>query len=153
MKRLAILLATFGYVGYFPIAPGTAGSAAALALFALLRWLGMPVLEVAVVVLLSASGIWAATVAEQHFGRTDPGYVVLDEVAGMLLTLLLIPVTWSGVLVGFLLFRLFDIVKPPPARQMERLHAGLGIMLDDIVAGLYGNIALRLIIWVIPAVR
>jgi phosphatidylglycerophosphatase A len=153
MKRFAILLATFGYVGYFPIAPGTAGSAAALLLYALLRWLGLPWVDLAVVATLCLAGFWAADVAERHYGREDPGYVVLDEVVGMLLTLLFIPVTWSGVLAGFLLFRLFDIVKPAPARQCERLHGGVGIMMDDVVAGIYGNLALRLLIWLVPAVR
>ncbi|HEX7485166.1 MAG TPA: phosphatidylglycerophosphatase A, partial [Vicinamibacterales bacterium] len=142
--RLAILLATFGYVGHFPIAPGTAGSAAALLLYAALRLVGSPVVvDVAVILVLFAAGCWAGTVAEAHYGRTDPGYVVLDEVIGTLLTLLFVPVTWVGVIVGFLLFRGFDIVKPFPARQCERLHGGLGIMSDDAVAGVYGNLALR----------
>jgi phosphatidylglycerophosphatase A len=153
MKRLALLLSTFGYVGYFPIAPGTAGSAAALPLFLVLRWAGQPWLEVAVIAALTAVGCWAGTVAARHYGREDPGYVVLDEVVGMLLTLLFVPVSWTGILAGFLLFRLFDIVKPPPARQLERLHGGVGIMMDDVAAGLYGNIALRLLIWVVPAIR
>lgn len=153
MTRLAILLATVGYVGHFPFAPGTAGSAAALLLYALLRWIGSPVADVATIVALFAAGCWAGSVAEAHYGRTDPGYVVLDEVIGMLLTLLFVPVTWSGVLIGFLLFRAFDIVKPFPARQCERLHGGLGIMADDAVAGIYGNLALRLIIWAVPVLR
>jgi phosphatidylglycerophosphatase A len=152
--RLAILLATFGYVGHFPIAPGTAGSAAALLLYAALRLVGSPVVvDVAVILVLFGAGCWAGSVAEAHYGRTDPGYVVLDEVIGMLLTLLFVPVTWVGVIVGFLLFRGFDIVKPFPARQCERLHGGLGIMSDDAVAGVYGNLALRLIIWVAPFLR
>jgi len=153
MTRLAVILATFGYVGHFPIAPGTAGSAAGLLLYALLRWIGSPVLDVATVAGLFAAGCWAGSVAEHHYGRTDPGYVVLDEVIGMLITLLLVPVTWVGVLVGFLLFRVFDIVKPFPARQLEKLHGGLGIMSDDVVAGIYGNLALRLVIWAVPFLR
>jgi phosphatidylglycerophosphatase A len=154
MTRLAILLATVGYVGHFPFAPGTAGSAAALLLYALLRWTGAsPMVDVALIVALFAAGCWAGSVAEAHYGRTDPGYVVLDEVIGMLLTLLFVPVMWSGVLIGFLLFRAFDIVKPFPARQCERLHGGLGIMADDAVAGIYGNLALRLIIWAVPVLR
>lgn len=152
-KRLALLLATFGYVGYCPIAPGTAGSAAALVLYAALRWVASPVLDVAVILALFAVGCWSGSVAEAHFGRTDPGYVVLDEVIGMLLTLLFVPVTWTGALVGFLLFRFFDIVKPFPARRCERLHGGLGIMADDAVAGVYGNLALRAIVWVLPVLR
>jgi phosphatidylglycerophosphatase A len=153
MTRLAVILATFGHVGHFPIAPGTAGSAAALPLYVLLRWIGSPSLDVAVIVALFAAGCWAGSVAESHYGRTDPGYVVLDEVIGMLLTLLFVPVTWVGVIVGFLLFRVFDIVKPFPARQCERLHGGFGIMADDAVAGIYGNLALRLVIWAVPFLR
>lgn len=152
MTRLAILLATFGYVGHFPIAPGTAGSAAALVLYAALRIVGVPpAADLGVIVLLFVVGCWAGSVAERHYGRTDPGAVVLDEVIGMLLTLWLIPVTSVGALVGFLLFRLFDIVKPFPARQCERLHGGLGIMADDAVAGIYGNLALHLIVLIVPA--
>jgi phosphatidylglycerophosphatase A len=153
MKRLALLLSTFCYVGYFPIAPGTAGSAAALPLFLLLRWLALPWLDVSVIVALCLAGFWAGGVAASHYGREDPGYVVLDEVVGMLLTLAFIPLTWSGVLAGFLLFRLFDIVKPPPARQLERLPGGFGIMMDDVMAGIYGNITLRLLIWLVPGIR
>ena len=154
MKRLAILLATFGYVGHCPIAPGTAGSAAGLVLYAALRYAGAtPIVDLAVIALLFAVGCWAGTVAERHYGRTDPGEAVLDEVIGMLMTLWLVPVTWKGALVGFLLFRAFDIVKPFPARQCERLRGGLGIMADDAVAGVYGNVALRLIIWIVPVLR
>jgi phosphatidylglycerophosphatase A len=157
MKRLALLLATFGYVGYFPIAPGTAGSAAGLALYAALRYLAppavVPYVDLGAIVALFVLGCWAGTVAERHYGRTDPGAVVVDEVIGMLMTLWLIPVTWKGAVVGFLLFRAFDIVKPFPARQCERLHGGLGIMADDAVAGLYGNLALRLVLLIAPALR
>ncbi len=155
MTRLALLLATFGYVGYFPVAPGTAGSAAALVLYAALRYFVpasiAPAVGLAVIAALFAVGCWAGSVAERHFGRTDPGAVVLDEVIGTLLTLWLVPVNWGGVLAGFLLFRAFDIVKPFPARTCERLHGGLGIMADDAVAGLYGNLALRLLVWAVPA--
>ncbi len=151
--RLAVLLATVGYVGHFPIAPGTAGSAAGLLLFALLRMAGSPALEAAVMLALLAAGWWAGSVAEAHYGRTDPGYVVLDEVVGMLVTLLLVPVSATGAIIGFFLFRLFDIVKPFPARQCERLHGGLGIMADDVVAGIYGNLALRLVLLLAPSLR
>ena len=151
--RLAVLLATVGYVGHFPIAPGTAGSAAALPLFFLVRIAGWPALEVTVILVLLAAGCWAGSVAEAHYARTDPGYVVLDEVVGMLVTLLFVPVSATGALVGFFLFRLFDIVKPFPARQCERLHGGVGIMTDDLVAGIYGNLALRAILYVLPSLR
>lgn len=157
MKRLALLLATFGYVGHCPIAPGTAGSAAALVLYAALRYVAPPAVltfvDPGVIIVLFVLGCWAGTVAERHYGRTDPGAVVVDEVIGMLMTLWLIPVTWKGAVIGFLLFRAFDIVKPFPARQCERLHGGLGIMADDAVAGVYGNLALRLILLIAPALR
>jgi phosphatidylglycerophosphatase A len=157
MTRLALLLATFGYVGHFPIAPGTAGSAAGLLLYAAIRLAVPPALgpyvDLAAIVVLFVLGCWAGTVAERHYGRIDPGAVVVDEVIGMLMTLWLVPVTWKGAVVGFLLFRAFDIVKPFPARRCERLHGGLGIMADDAVSGLYGNLALRLIIWIAPVLR
>ena len=156
MTRLALLLATFGYVGHVPIAPGTAGSAAALLLYAALRYAGAsPVVDLAVIVLLFAAGCWAGTVAERHYGRTDPGAVVVDEVIGTLMTLWwFVPaLTWKGAVVGFLLFRAFDILKPFPARQCERFRGGLGIMADDAVAGVYGNVALRLVLLIVPALR
>jgi phosphatidylglycerophosphatase A len=152
MTRLAVLLATFGYAGYSPVAPGTAGSLAALALFALVRSRGSAVLEIGALVVVSLVGVWAATRAERHFGREDPGPVVIDEVAGMLLTLALVPVGVSGALVGFLVFRVFDIVKPWPARRLEDLPSGLGIMADDLMAGVYGQVVMRLVAWVAPSV-
>lgn len=151
MTRLAILLATAGYAGYFPFAPGTVGSAVGLALFAAIRWLDAPLAEPAAVVAVAVVGIWAAGVAERHWGRTDPGAVVIDEVAGMLLTLMAVPVSWAGAVVGFLVFRAYDIVKPFGARQCERLPGGYGVMTDDLVAGLYGNLTMRVLLWLLPA--
>ena len=95
--------------------------------------------------------MWSATRAERHFGGTDPGPVVIDEVLGMLVTLAFIPVGWSGALAGFVLFRVLDIIKPYPADRFERLHGGLGIMADDAMAGIYANLSLRLVMWLLPA--
>jgi phosphatidylglycerophosphatase A len=153
MKRLAVALSTVGPLGYFPVAPGTAGSAAALPLLALLRWLGSPAVEAVTILLLAGAGTWACTVAGEHFGRTDPGVVVLDEVIGMLVTLLFVPVSWTGTAVGFILFRGFDVVKPFPARAWERLTGGLGIIADDVVAGLYSNVTLRAAVLVVASLR
>lgn len=150
MKRLAVFIATFGYVGYFPIAPGTAGSLGGLALFAFIRWIGVPWIELAAIVAVFAIGVWAAHGTEIAAGRKDPGIVVIDEVLGMLITLALVPASIAGVAVGFLLFRLFDVVKPYPAAQLEHLHGGLGIMADDAVAGIYSHLALRLCLWLVP---
>jgi len=151
MNRLAVFVASFGYVGFFPIAPGTAGSLAALALFAFIRWIGVPAIEVGAIVAVFAIGIWAASGTEVAVGRKDPGVVVIDEVLGMLITLALLPVSIPGVALGFLLFRLLDVIKPYPAAKLEHLHGGLGIMADDAVAGLYSHLLLRLCVWLVPA--
>ena len=147
MNRIALAISTFGYVGYFPIAPGTAGSLAALALYAIVRWVQRPVFETAVMITIFIAGVWAATRAEQVLGVEDPGPVVIDEVLGMLLTLAWLPLSMTGVVAGFLLFRIFDVVKPFPAGRLEHAPRGWGIMLDDAMAGVYGQLALRLAAW------
>ena len=151
MSRLAVFVATCGYVGYAPVAPGTFGSAAGLVVFALVRSTGSGFVEVAVIVALFIAGVWSGTEAEHHFGRVDPGPIVLDEVVGMLITLALLPVTVTGALVGFLLFRVLDVVKPWPSGRFERLPGGLGVMADDGMAALYGNLLLRVLLALAPA--
>ncbi len=151
MNQLALFVASFGYVGFFPIAPGTAGSLAALALFAVVRWVGGPAFELGTIAVVFAAGIWAATGAERALGQKDPGPIVIDEVLGMLITLAVIPVSMTGVVLGFLLFRLFDVVKPFPVDRMERLPGGTGVMMDDAVAGLYAHLVLRLCMWWMPS--
>ncbi len=143
MNRLALFVATGGYVGYVPIAPGTFGSALGLGLLWGIRPFGDVRLEIVVIVLVLVLGVWSGSVAERHAGRVDPGIVVIDEVAGMLITMLLIPVTASSVLAGFLVFRALDILKPWPARRLERLPGGFGIMADDAMAAVYGNLVMR----------
>jgi phosphatidylglycerophosphatase A len=151
MSRLAVFIATFGYTGYFPIAPGTAGSAAALLLFALVRWTGSPLVEGGAIVVVALVGTWSASIAERHFHATDPGQIVIDEVLGMLMTLAFMPLTWGGVVAGFFVFRALDIVKPFPANAAERLPGGLGVMADDAMSGVYGNILMRALLWLLPA--
>ncbi len=151
MTRLAVFLATFGYCGYFPFAPGTVGSAAGLVVYAAVRSGHSGLLESAVIAVLFAAGVWAGTTAERYFGGIDPGPIVIDEVVGMLMTLAFIPVGWSGALAGFLLFRIFDVIKPYPAGRFERLHGGLGVMADDAMAAVYANLSLRLLMWMLPA--
>jgi len=148
---VAVFLATCGYVGYAPVAPGTFGSAAGLAIFALMRASGSIYVELAVIVVLFAIGVWSGTEAEHHFGGTDPGPIVLDEVVGMLITLALLPVNAMGAFVGFIVFRALDVVKPWPSGRFERLHGGLGIMADDGMAAVYGNIMMRIALAVAPA--
>lgn len=151
MTRLAVFIATAAYSGYFPVAPGTVGSAVGLLVYAVVWWMQSPVVEVALIAVLFAAGVWAGTIAEQYFGGIDPGPVVIDEVVGMLITLAFIPVGWSAALAGFFLFRVFDIIKPYPAGRFEQLHGGLGVMADDAMAAVYANLSLRLLMWLAPA--
>jgi phosphatidylglycerophosphatase A len=141
MTALALALSTVFGVGYAPRAPGTFGSAAGLLLWwALPRGGPVPLVGVAAIFV---AGSWSGSIAERHFNTTDPGTVVIDEVLGMLITMLFNPVGWGGALLGFLLFRLADIVKPFPARRLEALHGGVGIMADDAAAAVYSNLALH----------
>ena len=149
MTRVAIWLATVLGLGYFPFASGTVGSAAALVIYYFTcawPWPG----QIALIVVITAVGTWAASVTAAYYKREDPGLVVIDEVAGQLVTLALTGVHWRGILAGFLIFRVLDIIKPYPANRFERLHGGVGIMADDVMAGVYGNIILRLLIRFVP---
>jgi phosphatidylglycerophosphatase A len=150
VTRFAIFIATVAYCGYFPVAPGTIGSAAGLAVYALVWWSKSPVVEAGAILAVFAAGVWAGTVAERYFGGIDPGPVVIDEVLGMLVTLAFVPVGWSGAVAGFVLFRIFDVIKPYPAGRLERLHGGLGVMADDAMAAVYANITLRIALWLFP---
>jgi len=128
-------------VGYAPFAPGTFGTAAGLLLWAVLPT--APAVQALAILALFAVGSWSGSVAERHFGRTDPGQVVVDEVMGMLITLFMIPVGWWGAVAGFLIFRVADVLKPFPANRLERLPGGVGVMADDAMAAVYANVALR----------
>ena len=150
MRRLAVFVCSFGYIGFFPFAPGTVGSAAGLLFYVLVWWTGSPIVEVVMIAGLFVAGVWAGTTAERYFGGVDPGPIVMDEVVGMLITLAFIPVGWSGALVGFVLFRIFDVIKPFPAGRLEALHGGLGVMADDAMAAVYANLSLRLVLWLFP---
>jgi phosphatidylglycerophosphatase A len=142
VTRVALLIATSLGVGYVPVAPGTFGSAAGLVLWWLLPH--STSVQAAAIVILFAVGSWSGTVAEHHFGKTDPGQVVVDEVMGMLITLFLNPVGWAGAVLGFVLFRIADVIKPWPANKLEALPGGIGVMADDGMAAVYANLALRL---------
>lgn len=140
-RFFALPLATAAGVGYVPFAPGTFGSAVGLLLWAILP--PSPAVHATTIVALFVAGAWSGTIAEQHFGRSDPAQVVIDEVVGMLITIFLNPIGWRGAAGGFLLFRLADIIKPYPVNRFERLHGGMGVMADDAVAAVYANLILR----------
>lgn len=130
--------------------PGTWGSLATVAVWATVSHflptaLVVPV-NIALAALAVALGIPAATRVARASGLKDPQFVVIDETAGQLITLIGAPLAWKSFLVGFILFRAFDIVKPPPVRQLERLPEGTGIVLDDVAAGLYGLAVMQLLL-------
>lgn len=155
--KITTAIATALGAGYSPVAPGTAGSAFGLALaflFAHSSWGGAiggavhPWLSgyFWLMVSLFMAGVWASGRAEVVFGQKDCGKIVIDEVVGMLLTLYLLPASWLYLITGFFAFRFFDIVKPFPARRIDKsMEGGLGVMLDDVVAALYANLCLQLL--------
>jgi len=164
LDYVALAIATFG-VGFIPLAPGTWGSLAAIGIYLLLRSLFLAsglitfsLIQLITIVIVTFTGIWAASQVERITGRKDPGKVVVDEVAGQLISVF--PVLFLNslyywkwmVIVSFILFRVFDIVKPYPARRMERLPGGWGIMCDDLVAGAYGFVLVSIGVVVLNAI-
>ena len=144
------MVATFFGAGRLRPGPGTWGALATTLLWWLLASHLPPAVRVPVIVLLIvvvvAIGIPASTLEARGCGRKDPSHVVIDEVAGQLVTLIACPTVWRALLAGFILFRVFDILKPPPIRSLERLPEGTGIVVDDLGAGIYGLIVLQLLL-------
>ena len=143
-EGVANVIATFFFTGHSPVAPGTAGTLAAIPLYYALSFTPVYIYLLLTVVFTLVS-VWASGVAEGIYGKTDPGQVVADEVCGFLVTMILVPATLSNVLMGFLLFRLFDIAKPYPVRKLEKLPRGWGIVIDDLAAGVYACLAIHIL--------
>lgn len=141
---LAIFLATGFGSGYSPFAPGTAGTLVAVPLAVLFMPAGF-VAQALVVAAVCAVAIWSAGVAAPTFGLKDPGQIVIDEIAGFFVTVAFLPADWPTLAVGFVLFRVLDIVKPAPCRWAETLPGGLGIVADDLLAGVYANLVIRML--------
>ena len=139
---LRVRIATLFGVGWFPVASGTVGSAAVLPLAAALAWLG-PWIYGGFTIGVIALALWSAHGAERALGLKDPHAVIIDEAAGQLVSLALVPLSAGWYAAGFFLFRVFDILKPFPARRLERLPGGPGIVLDDLAAGIYANLILQ----------
>jgi phosphatidylglycerophosphatase A len=153
-NRLSLAYASFFHIGFIPGAPGTYGSLATTILFALTYLIAGridPVYHLIAAVLVSFLGVLASTNVSRTSGIEDPQYIVIDEVAGQLLTFLFLPVTATNLILGTILFRIFDIWKPFPVRQLESLKGGVGIMADDLMAGVYGNLILQLIAYFMKA--
>jgi phosphatidylglycerophosphatase A len=151
MSRLAIFVATCAYIGYIPFAPGTFGSVPGFALALFLKQAAPWWAEWLTIALLAAVGVWAATAAERHFGHIDPGPVVIDEVVGMMITVAGLRLGWTGMLSAFLIFRACDVVKPFPARRLERLPGGVGVVMDDVMAGIWAHVAMQVLVRAVPA--
>ena len=135
LDRVAVLIATVFGVGYAPLAPGTVASVVTVIFLGLVPFsrAGLVVFLLLVVIV----GTWAAHRAERVIGGKDPGAIVIDEVAGMTLSVVAFPLTPEVLAMGLALFRVFYVVKPPPAHQSQRLRGGVGVMIDDLIAGLY----------------
>lgn len=150
MKKLAMVIATCCGAGYAPFAPGTAGAIVGMIpALALSPW---PLAYAAAAAALLVAGVAAGSAAESALGRKDPPCVVIDEAASVMLTFAAIPLTAWTIPAGFVLNRALDIVKPFPADRLQALRGGWGIMMDDVVAGIYANLALR-IAWALLAAR
>jgi phosphatidylglycerophosphatase A len=146
----ATLSATFFGIGRLHPGPGTWASAATVLLWAILAYQlpepARPPVAAALALLITLLGIPAATQVSRASASKDPQFVVIDEVAGQLIALIAVPLTWKSFLAGFILFRAFDIIKPPPVRQLERLPEGTGIVLDDVAAGFYALIVIQVLL-------
>lgn len=146
MRKTALLLATCFGAGYAPLAPGTVG--AAVGLIPAVALAGWPLAYAGAACLLFFLGVRASTIAGEILGEKDSPRIVIDEAASMMITLAGLPITGLTVACGFVLNRLLDIVKPFPAGRAERLNGGWGVMTDDLVAGIYSNILVRLILYI-----
>jgi phosphatidylglycerophosphatase A len=145
MNRFILFLATGFGVGYSPVAPGTLGTLIAIPVYYFLSNILSPIYEITLVGFLFLS-TWIAENAEKFFGKKDDPKIVIDEIIGFLITMLWVPKTLFFVIVGFFLFRFFDILKPFPIRRLEKgFKGGFGIVLDDLVAGVYANIILQIV--------
>ncbi len=145
LNLLLLQIATFFSIGRFPKAPGTLATLATLPIWYLLAQTG-PFIYMLVTLFLVPVGIWAAQAYEDQSGKHDSKEIVIDEVVGFLITMVWVPITWQSAIAGFVLFRFFDIVKPPPIRQMDqKIPGGFGVMADDIAAGLISSVIMQLL--------
>jgi phosphatidylglycerophosphatase A len=144
MNRFLALLATLGPIGHVPKAPGTLGTLAAVPLVWILGTAGLPsALYLTITLAVIVIGVKASSVAEQVLGKKDPGSVVIDEFAGYMVSMAFLPATAGNLIAAFILFRFFDIVKPPPIDALEKIGGGPGIMADDILAGIITSAILQ----------
>ncbi len=139
-------MSTCFFVGYCPIAPGTAGTAAAIPLYLLLSVYSTPFVSIVFTVIIAGIAVWTSDFAEDFYKRKDPPQVVIDEIAGFMLAMLFIEPSMFTVALAFVIFRILDIIKIPPSRALEKLKGGAGIVTDDLVSGFYTNIVMQLVL-------
>ncbi|MGB7291815.1 MAG: phosphatidylglycerophosphatase A [Thermodesulfobacteriota bacterium] len=144
-ERLSILISSFFYLGFSPVAPGTVGTLGAVLLFYVISGFSNLFYLFFIIALIIFS-VWVSEIARIRLGDSDPSSIVIDEVCGFLVTMILIPPSMINITMGFLLFRFFDILKPPPIRRSETLSGGMGIVADDVLAGIYANILLQIFV-------
>lgn len=132
-------------IGLLPVAPGTFGTIATVPLILGLNILGIWYSLLALVI-ISSIAVWVSGLSQILLDRKDPPEIVIDEVAGFLVTMFLLPHTWPAIAIGFVLFRFFDIIKPYPIKKVEILRGGFGIVMDDLLAGVYANVGMRIIL-------
>ena len=145
LGRAALFLASWFFTGLMPKAPGTVGTLAAIPIALAIHFLGAVKGGVCLLCLISVA-VLTSDLSRKLLGRRDPSEIVIDEVAGFSVALFLLSPSWLNLILGFLLFRLFDISKPFPIKRLERVKGGFGIVLDDLFAGIYVNLALRMIL-------
>ncbi|MGD0914936.1 MAG: phosphatidylglycerophosphatase A [Thermodesulfobacteriota bacterium] len=143
MNRLFLLFATGFGAGYSPIAPGTAGTLVAIPIYLLLSAIPFPLYELTLITIFFLSS-WISDIAQSYWGKKDDPRIVIDEIMGFLITMLWVHRSAFSITMGFFLFRVFDIIKPPPIRRLEKAKGGFGVVLDDVLAGVYANIILQI---------
>lgn len=151
-QKLKLIIASGLFTGYFPFASGTAGSFLAIMIYLFIPGFSEPYILIFFILFFSFIGVFTADFAEKIYG-IDPPEVVIDEIIGMWITMLFVPKTFLLAAIGFVLFRVLDIIKPFPARQSQELKGGIGILLDDIIAGIYSLIILHMILLILPEVK
>jgi phosphatidylglycerophosphatase A len=146
--KTALVLASWFGSGLAPVASGTFGTLAGVPLVLLMALL-RPLYAAPLVFVFIVVAVWSSDLSSRLVGKRDPSVVVIDEVAGFLLALFHVPISWVNVCLGFCLFRVFDIWKPFPVRKLEALRGGLGIVADDLMAGIYANLGLRILLFLL----
>ena len=151
MRSITKLIATFFYAGYLPIAGGTISAFLALGLYYFIK--DNTIIYACVVLFMVFLGFLVSSRAEKIFGKKDAAEITIDDASGMLIALFLIPQQLIYIILAFVIYRVFDILKVPPIRKVENLKGSSGIMLDDIIAGLYTNLIIHTIHYIVLAIR